>query len=205
MLGYGKYLPPLIFRVLLSPACKKMPTRCLTHLKRLAKYNFAKNRELVRDMVRLRGAEDRPTVIVAQSDTAYNNPIKGQRFYQPGSQCWAPCFPGEPGLDHIPSLYIAFSTRSKVCSCRNGDHKPGCCKRTFPVEKAMGIAEYQLGRDLGEQLVENDESALYVQTIVTDGDSTMHRGMMEIMATKGVDTDNCSMQYRAAHKRYGED
>ena len=61
----------------------------------------------------------------------------------------------------------------------------------------MGTAEYQLGRDLGEQLVEDDESALMckqlllmdVQTIVTDGDSTMHRGMREIMVTKEFDND----------------
>ena len=156
----------------------------------ISQNELRRNRIRVKNIMNIRRAhstnkhdEGLPTV-VAQSDAAYNNPIKGQRFYQPGTQVWAPCFPGEPGLHHIP---IAFATRSKVCSCPPGQHKPDC-KLTFPESQAMGNAEYHLGKDLARQLLKEDDSSLGVQTLVTDGDSSMQRGMREVMLTKGVKT-----------------
>ncbi len=122
--------------------------------------------------------------VVAHSDVAYNNPVKGRSFCQPGTQAWAPCFAGEPGLEHIP---IAFQTRSKVCSCPcDSVHKKGCTK-TFSSMQAMGNAEYDLGKDLAKELMEG-ESPLGVSSLVTDGDSHLHKGMEEVMKVFGIKT-----------------
>jgi len=143
------------------------------------------NRALVRRVVNLRNGKntDEDVSIVAMSDGAYNNPIKGYRFYQPGTQAWAPCFPGEPGLERIP---IAFATKSKICSCRK-DHKTDC-KKTFPDSQAIGNAEKELGRLLATELMEGD-SPLAVKTLVTDGDSSLHKGVQEVMKMHGVETE----------------
>jgi hypothetical protein len=213
----------------------------------ISKQQLCQNRAFVKTVVGLRNGY--PTdQIVAQSDVAFNNPIKGRGFYQPGTQCWAACFPGEPGLDHIP---IAFSTRSKVCNCPNKPiHKP-CCKQNFPENNAMGNAEFDLGKDLAKELT--GECPIGVRTIVTDGDSSLHKGVKEVMGSKGINTEKgdctrhitksisrnirkanlsnlctgstdtvkqrthnksvlasflerrCSMEFRAAHRRYGHD
>ena len=157
----------------------------------IAEKQLSKNRELVKTVRKLRGHDEADRdipLVVAQSDVAYNNPIKGRMFYQPGTQAWAPCFAGEPGLGHLP---IAFRTRSKVCSCvsKNGvlTHREDC-KMNFPSDQAMGNAEYELGKDLGRELMEG-ESPLGISTLVTDGDSHLHKGMKEVMANYGIRTE----------------
>ena len=152
----------------------------------IAEKQLGKNREFVKTVMALRGQKE-PTV-VAQSDVAYNNPIKGRMFYQPGTQAWAPCFVSEPGLEHIP---IAFQTRSKVCSCltlSNASKHKEDCGMNFPAHQAMGNAEFQLGKDLGKELMEG-QSPLGVRTLVTDGDSHLHKGMLEVMSSFGIDTE----------------
>ena len=152
---------------------------------------LAKNRELVKTVLQLRGDGEinaEVPVVVAQSDVAYNNPVKGRVFYQPGTQSWAPCFVSEPGLEHLP---IAFQTRSKLCSCpKDGEtvqHKEWCTKN-FASDQAMGNSEYQLGKDLARELMEG-ESPLGISTLVTDGDSHLHRGMREVMLDSGINTE----------------
>jgi hypothetical protein len=157
----------------------------------IAEKQLSENRKLVKDIITLRGRNEGDTnvpIIVAQSDVAYNNPIKGRAFYQPGTQAWAPCFAGEPGLEHIP---IAFQTRSKVCSClsqRNTLKHREYCRLNFPSNQAMGNAEYHLGKDLGKELMEGEEP-LGVSTLVTDGDSHLHKGLSEVMSSYGIHTD----------------
>ena len=152
----------------------------------IAEKQLAKNRKLVKSVMELRGHGQHP--IVAQSDVAYNNPIKGRAFYQPGTQSWAPCFAGEPGLEHIP---IAFQTRSKVCSCVLSGRDPVIhkekCEKNFPSSEAMGNSEFHLGKLLAEEMIEGDAS-LAVGTLVTDGDSHLQRGMNDVMARHGVET-----------------
>ena len=157
----------------------------------IAEKQLGANRKLVKTVMNLRGRgatdSSTPTVIVAQSDVAYNNPIKGRSFYQPGTQAWAPCFAGEPGLEHVP---IAFQTRSKVCSCQARTkpvkHKEHC-EMNFPANVAMGNAELELGKALAKELIEGEEP-LGVNTLVTDGDSHLHKGLREVMLSHGIDT-----------------
>lgn len=157
----------------------------------IAEKQLAKNRELVKSVLELRGGCEMDTevpVIVAQSDVAYNNPVKGRVFYQPGTQSWAPCFASVYGLEHLP---IAFRTRSKLCSCpydgETVQHREWCTKN-FSSEQAMRNSEYQLGKDLARELIEG-ESPLGISTLVTDGDSHLHRGMQEVMSDFGVSTE----------------
>ena len=158
----------------------------------IAQQQLKENRKLVRSVVRLR-TENAPTegipLIAAQSDVAYNNPPKGRAFSQPGTQAWAPCFAAEPGLEHIP---IAFQMRSKVCSCPTVNfqkqHKEGC-QMNFPPDQAIGNAELELGKDLGKKLIEDEESAIGVHTLVTDGDSHLQMGMRSAMKKKGIRTE----------------
>ena len=156
----------------------------------IAEDQLKKNREAVRSVMRLRSASAPPKkgvpYIRAQSDVAYNNPPKGRAFYQPGTQAWAPCFAAEPGLEDIP---IAFRTRSKVCSCitvNNEKQHSESCKLNFPPDEAMGNAEYELGRDLGKQLLPRDDSAIAVKTLITDGDSHLQTGMHRSMKKRGI-------------------
>ena len=149
----------------------------------IAEKQLGQNREFIKHVMKLRGNEKNN--IVAQSDVAYNNPIKGRSFYQPGTQAWAPYFVSEPRLEHIP---IAFQTRSKICSCNTLNntikHKE-TCGLNFP---AMGNAEYLLGKDLGKELMEG-ESPLGVHTLVTDGDSHLQKGLREVMSKFGIETE----------------
>ena len=156
----------------------------------LAEEQLKENRKLVRTVMRLRSEDAAPSdeipLVRAQSDVAYNNPPKGRAFYQPGTQAWAPCFVAEPGLENVP---IAFRTRSKVCSCVSEgyekQHKPSC-KLNFPPDQAMGNAEHELGKDLAKQLLQDNESALGVKTLITDGDSHLQLGMHSEMEKRGI-------------------
>ncbi len=179
-----------------------MPTPCESSMQKTAnkvgdafyditKQQLEKNRDLVKTAMKLRShghVRNEMPLIVAQSDVAYNNPIKGRKFYQPGTQAWAPCFAGEPGLESTP---IAFSTRSKVCSCQlnrmNKMHKSDC-RLNFPPNEAMGNAEYQLGKDLATELVTGD-SPIGIRTLVTDGDSHLQKGMQDIMSEHEIRVD----------------
>ena len=176
-----------------------MPTPCESSMQKtankvgdafheIAKDQLKQNRDLVKSVMKLRShghVKNGIPLVVAQSDVAYNNPIKGRMFYQPGTQAWAPCFVGEPGLERTP---IAFSMRSKVCSCQltrnNMMHKPDC-RLNFPQNVAMGNAEYELGKDLATELITGD-SPIGIRTLVTDGDSHLHKGMQDIMSQHDI-------------------
>ncbi len=154
----------------------------------IADQQLKQNRDLVKTVMNLRnsdGNEAQPQ-IVAQADAANNNPTKGKFTYiQPATQSWACCFPGEPGLESIP---IAFCTRSKVCSCKSSkDHQEGCGK-DFPSNQPMGNSEYQLGKAMATQIV-GDDGPLRVSTLVTDGDSSLFKGMKEVMASRDIETE----------------
>ncbi len=158
----------------------------------IAREQLKKNRELVKTVMKIRSSSSNANanvpLIVAQSDVAYNNPIKGRAFYQPGTQAWAPCFVSEAGLERVP---IAFQTRSKVCSCpftKNIKVHKAKCALNFPPNEAMGNAEHRLGRDLATELIQGD-SPLGVRTLVTDGDSHLFRGMQEVMTSHDINVE----------------
>ncbi|XP_072019593.1 uncharacterized protein [Amphiura filiformis] len=111
--------------------------------------------------------------VIAQTDTAYNNPPKGRSFYQPGTQAWAPVFCSEPGLERV---VLAFETKSKLCSCVGDNHLKEC-QNNFPMEEAMGNAEHMLGKACAKDL----ETSIGVRELISDGDSHAFKGFQEIM------------------------
>lgn len=139
------------------------------------------NRKTVKQIMNMRGVKDG---IIAQTDTAFNNPPKGRAFYQPGTQAWSPLFCAEPGLDHIP---LSFQTRSKLCSCLVNKHKQGC-KQDFSKDQPMGNVEFVFGVASGEEVSDphsNDtsDSSVAVKELVTDGDSHAFKGFSQTMMT----------------------
>lgn len=149
------------------------------------------NRKHIKHVMRCRN-DGKNVPIAVEADSAYNNPIKGRSFYQPDTQSWCPVFSGEAGLE----LPVAFSTRSKICSCpgsRDGHHIDTCSK-DFPSYKAMGSSEKELGNDCGKQMLSDGPS---IGTIVGDGDGHIFQGMKEALdGSSGVtlEREHCSRQ-----------
>ncbi len=83
----------------------------------LSAEQLQENRKFVNKVMSIRGEynEDLSAAKIAVvADAAYNNPVKGRAFTQPGTQSWLPMLCAEKNMEDIP---VAFSTRSKLCSC----------------------------------------------------------------------------------------
>ena len=76
-----------------------------------------------------------PVKGVVGQDTCFNNPPKGQGFYQPGSQSHTPM------VCALTGLVLAFVSHNKLCSYNHVGPCGPSCTITWPKHLAMGGTE----------------------------------------------------------------
>ena len=150
---------------------QKSANKVLDRIIEINEGQLAANRKKIKETMAARTGIPDPPVLV-ESDAAYNNPIKGRSFYQPGTQVCQPVFCAESGLN----LPIEMATASKLCSCAGGKHGPDC-RADFPLNKPMGNAEYELAQVSCKKIMGGDpSSSLNIKAVITDGDAHIYRG-----------------------------
>ncbi len=151
-------------------------------------------RTKINEIMKLRGQEGG---IIAETDSCYNNPIKGRSFQQPGTQSFAAMLCEEPGLEGV---CISMATCSKLCSCANDMHGPNC-QRNFSLTEPMGNSEVKLAELNAKKILTNVQTP--IRTLVTDNDSRVSAKVQSIMDSAGFscDSQGCAWHITNSVKR----
>ena len=140
--------------------------------------------------------------LIVESDTSYNNAIKGRSFYQPGTQAFCPL------IEQVTSkkLIIAHNIKNKLCRrCQMyGKNHPGACTANYPKLDPIGNAELALAKDNMNDLL-SDASGLIPTTVVTDNDGKIVQGMNNALKAKyphkAIAKEDCEIHVSRGQRR----
>lgn len=159
---------------------------------------MAENRRKVK---RVMDVWNEPKLIV-ESDTSYNNSIKGRSFYQPGTQAFCPL------IEQITpkKLIIAHNIKNKLCRrCQlYGKNHADKCTANYPKYEPIGNAEMALAQDNMEDLLK-DGSGLIPSVVVTDNDGKIVKGMNSALKAnhpnKTIEKEDCEIHVSRGQRR----
>ena len=157
----------------LQSTCNKIADK----LETLGAKVMSENRQKVKTVMDIWNEKE----LIVESDTSYNNSIKGRSFYQPGTQAFCPL------IEQVTpkKLIIAHNIKNKLCRrCQlYGKNHANTCTANYPKYEPIGNAEMALAKDNMDDLL-NDASGLKPSIVVTDNDGKIVKGMNAALKAK---------------------
>ena len=159
---------------------------------------MAENRQKVKNVMHVWNDKK----LIVESDTSYNNPIKGRSFHQPGTQAFCPL------VEQVTykKLIVAYNIKNKLCKrCQlYGKNHDGVCSANYCKSEPIGNAEVALGRDNMDDLLK-DPAGLVPTTVVTDNDGKILKGMNDALKTKfpmeTIQKEDCGIHVSRGQRR----
>ena len=167
------------------------------------------SRSTVRQILQLKGNDVQPGVaepIPVQLDTAYNNPVRGRTFSQPGTQAVCPMVENVTNKRMVIGLQIA----SKMCQkCEHLRLKgegtklhAGVCTANFCEGDPIGNSERMLSREVTREVLSSEP--LKPSIICTDNDGKSFQGVLDGLREMKINSENVEKQDCTVHNARGQ-